>query len=337
MRTFQLVFLVLAAACTEPSRSARDGSVVVPDCATEPDAEACDPASGDSMMFSWANSVCGFLLGCCTKGDRTSTAALMVGGDQNLGFLLLREPALLEDRRACQRGVALTLFTRFAASYQSRDDGRQRFDRDAARECLAWYQRGAELCAPGLVLADESHQPAACKRLFVAQVPDQQPCTDDGDCVPPPDGGRAVCQSRSELRADGGLFYSLGGTCAPLPQFGQSCPLPDGDCGDEGFCAADKLCRARAHLDDVCLAAPCDSQTFCDVALALPVCALRRTNFGPCSSNAQCRTDARCHPELLVCLEVPDVNPVDVEFDFCLGSGGVALARELLLPDGGLP
>lgn len=336
MRATLLAAALAFVACTEPARSARDGSVAVPDCEEDPTAEACDRYSVQGVMFTWADTLCGFVHDCCVTNDRARTVALMVG-EQNLPLLLLQEPAMLEDRKACQRAFALSLFLQHQDAYAAHDDKRQGFDRQAARDCLAVYERGAAACAPGLVLLDEDHRPSACERLFTPRVPADGGCYADGDCRDAPDGGRSVCQSRSELLDDGGLYFTHAGRCAPLPDLDEWCPLPDGDCGDNRYCAADSRCRPRAALDEFCVSAPCDAQTFCDTsAQPLPKCVPRRLNFGPCTRDGECQEAAACHPELLVCFAVPELSPVDVRFGFCLGDGGVPVARTLV-GDAGIP
>lgn len=325
--------LLLLLACTEPSRSTRDGAVDVPDCVATPADEACDTASAQNVMFTWAKSVCGLLLDCCTKTDRAATASLLVGASQ-LPLLLTKEPAMLEEPRACQRAIALGLFLKYQQHYQSKDDGRQRFNRENARTCLDGFALGASHCAPGLVLVDDAHLSTACRHLFEPVVSSGSTCRANDDCLDAPDGGRSVCQPSSEQLADGGIFFSLNGVCHPLPSLGESCPLPDGECGAEAFCAADKTCHARGHIDDVCIAAPCDSENWCDTTKPLPACAPRRGNFGPCASDAECRPETQCHLPLGICLARVNPDPLDVKFDFCLGTDGVAVARTLV-PDGG--
>jgi hypothetical protein len=90
------------------------------------------------------------------------------------------------------------------------------------------------------------------------------------------------------------------------------------------------VCSSDLHIDEPCVAAPCDAQTFCDTSKPLPLCAPKRALFGPCVSNAECVSGARCDAQLFMCSPLVEPNPLDVEFDFCLGTTGVAVARPLV-------
>ncbi len=329
--------VLLASACVEPVRSPRDGGQTVPDCAAQPDAEACDSFSRTNVMFTWAQAVCGLLLDCCTKSDRTLVAEQLFGSD---GYVLLleREPDLLTDALACRRAVALSLFSRFSSEFQAFDEGRRGFDAENARACTSWFQQGASLCAPGLVLLDSAHEPVACQRLFPPKVAAGARCVTSGDCLRPGEAGVSTCQSNTVLRADGGVLAALDGTCRSLPALGEACPLPQSECGPANYCSPVQRCQRRPTLGEVCVGAPCEPSTYCDEAHLPAQCALKKGNYEPCSTSRECRAGASCDPTLSVCLDDLGPSPLDVEFTFCLGGSDNRVARRLpFVPqDGGL-
>lgn len=333
-----LLALLLTTACTEPTRVHRDGGEDVPDCTAQPTSDACDPASRDNVMFTWAKSVCSLLLQCCLEADRSVVVDQLLG-EETVTALMLKEPAFLEEPFACRRAVATVLLSRYQGAYQSLDDGRQRFDRDEARQCLSWFERGAAECAPGLVLLDPTHEPKACSRMFQPRVSTGDRCLTSADCVAPSDGGRSTCETHSATLSDGGLRWAVDGACRALPELGEPCPLPWSECGKGRFCAADQHCRARAAVDDLCLTELCEEAAFCDSAQSPPRCVLRRSSYAACRASSECRTGLECDPALGVCIDgLASVDPLDVEFTFCLGPGDHRVARQLegVPADGGL-
>ena len=105
MSRWLLIALLGASACTEPRRVPRDGGKEVPDCKTQPEDDACDNASRDNVMFTWAQSVCTLLLECCSTSDRTNVASQFFG-DDGVALLSIKEPAFLNDQLSCRRAVA---------------------------------------------------------------------------------------------------------------------------------------------------------------------------------------------------------------------------------------
>lgn len=335
---FSVLLLVLVAvACKEPAVVPRDGGEEVADCDRDPSADLCDEASKGNVMFTWARAMCGFMLGCCNDSERGRVAALALGEDV-LSFLQMKEPTMLDDAIACRRAIAFSLFARFQSNYEAVDHRRQRFNVEAARECLWWFQQGAAECAPGLVLLDQANEPKACKRLFAPNVAADAGCFEDGDCVAAPDGGPSVCETRTYLFDDGGIRFAVDGVCRPTPQLGETCALPDSSCGTGHYCAFDHVCRARAGVDQVCLGVPCQESAYCNTAKDTPTCSRRRTNFEPCQTAAECMDGFSCNETLRACLEEPKMSPLDIRFEFCLGQGENRVARELpFVPrDGGL-
>jgi hypothetical protein len=338
-RTFGwwLLLLGIAASCREPARNPRDGGEEPPICEADAGTPECDDASSDSVMFTWAKGVCDLLLDCCSTSERLRVAQQFLGAD-GLALLTLREPALLVDPIACRRGIAFSFFGRYANNYDALDAQRQRFDLTQARACVQWAQLGATHCAPGLVLRTEAQQPEACGKMFAPNVEADGGCYDDGDCLATPDGGRSICEGDTGLLDDGGVRVSVAGHCRPLPGVGEDCPLPGSVCGDGLYCSFDFRCHQRVGLGGVCVAAPCDESTFCDTARQPATCSRRRSYFEPCTSDAVCVKGATCDPTLQICIDPPKIDPLDLQFDFCLGTQGNAVARQLpFVPsDGGL-
>jgi len=329
--------VMLLIGCKEPPFEHRDGGVDVPDCELEPAASLCDEASQDNVLFSYAKSVCTLMLDCCTSSERGRVALQMLT-EQGLALALLKEPALLEDPRACRRAVTLSLFAKYQANIEGLDAHRQTFDLDQARTCLGWLKAGAEACAPGLILFDDAHQPESCGKMFSPSVSAVEQCFDDSDCVDAPDGGTSVCESRTAFFSDGGIRIAVDGRCRPMPSIGESCPLPQSRCEAGAFCAFSQTCQPKVQPGGICAAAPCDDVTYCETAQSPPRCVLRRSFYGPCASSNECFEGLACDLELHLCLPVLSVNPLDVQFDFCLGDQGHARARDLpFVPkDGGL-
>ncbi len=329
--------LVLSCACNEPLFAHRDGGQSVPDCKVEPSAPLCDEASKENVFFSYAERVCSLLLDCCTDAERTKVAQQALT-EQGFAIALLKEPALLEDPIACRRAVTLSLFGKHQQSLQALDDGRQRFDIERARTCLGWLEKGAQFCAPGLLLFDDQHQPESCAKLFGPAVEAEGQCFDDGDCVSAPDGGASVCESRTALLSDGGLRLAVDGRCRPVPKIGQSCPSRRSTCAPGAYCALDQQCRAKAAPGETCLGAPCNDLGYCDTPRGPATCMPRRSSYGPCLSSAECFVGLSCDVELHLCLPVLNASPLDAQFDLCLGGQSNSVARELpFVPkDGGL-
>lgn len=329
--------LPLASGCRETSPALRDGGRTVVDCAQDAGDEQCDEASRDNALFTWARSMCGFLFDCCHEAERWPIAERAMGA-QGLQLLLFEEPTLLEDPLACRRGVALSLFSRFGASLRADEDGRQRFDRAMARECLDWFAAGHGHCAPGLVLLSGDQEPKACRSLFAPRVEPGGECYAAEDCTEQSDGGALICASRTEVRSDGGVRYAVRGVCKARPARGEACAFGSTECSAADSCAPDGRCQARAAVGALCVGAPCTAAAYCDTAQALPRCVARRSAMSPCSSTEQCLDGLTCVTELHVCAAVPQPSPLDVEFDVCLGDAGTPVARTLpFVPrDGGL-
>ena len=336
-RLLALAAVMLLGACKEPPFDRRDGGVSVPDCEVEPTASLCDEASEENALFSYAASVCKLMLDCCSAPERSRVAVQMLT-EAGLTLALLKEPALLEDPRACRRAVTLSLFAKYQTNIEALDDDRQQFDIEQARTCLGWLKAGAEACAPGLILFDDAHQPKSCGKLFSPGRGEGEKCYDDADCVDARDGGSSVCESRTAFFSDGGIRIAVDGRCRPTPSIGQSCPLPQSTCEAGAYCAFNQTCQPKVQPGGVCAAAPCDALSFCSATQSPPRCQLRSSFYGPCASSAECFEGLECDPKLRMCLPVLSVNPLDVQFDFCLGDQGHSRARDLpFVPkDGGL-
>lgn len=336
MNRYGCVMLLLLG-CVEPVRVARDGGEDVPDCAAQPGTDACDDFSSDNVMFTWARSVCGFLLQCCASADREGLLAETLG-ETTLEALALKEPALLDEPLACRRAVAGALLTRFRDSYRALDDGRRRYDRASAVECLSWFDRGSSSCVPGFMTLG-THEPKACGRLFRPAVELDAGCRVDDDCRVADDGSKVTCASSSRSLDDGGFVWALDGTCQRVPGAGAFCPLPWSTCASGHFCSLSNRCELRSTLDEPCVATQCDETTYCEPALMPARCALRKTSGEPCRADIECRSALSCHPTLNVCLEsAASFHPLDVEFSFCLGPNDYRVARRLegVPADGGL-
>jgi hypothetical protein len=324
--------------CREPALAARDGGADVPECSDDAAAPLCDVYSQDNAMFTWAKATCGLLLDCCASKERSAVAELLLTRD-GLSLLLLREPAMLVDATACRRALTTSLFVRFRQNYEALEDGRQRFNIEAARECLSWFEAGAAQCAPGLVLLGADDEPRACGRMFAPDVAEGGECFGDADCVAAADGGRSVCESRTARLADGGLRFAVAGRCRPVPNLGETCPLPDSDCGGGRYCSViDGTCHLRAGAGALCVAQPCDEASYCDATAQLPTCVARGGLLAPCAAEAPCQSGLTCNASLAACLDETPACPLDISFELCLGEGGVSVARTLpFVPqDGGL-
>ncbi len=337
MRVTLIAVVLLAGACKEPLAPTRDGGRPVPDCTAEPTAALCDIASQDNVLFSYAKDVCSLLLDCCSQPERTRVAEALLT-PQGLALALIKEPSLFVDATACRRAVTLSLFGKYQRRLEALDDGRQHFDIEAARTCLSWLEAGADSCAPGLVLFDDAHQPRSCAHMFVPNVRADEKCFDDSDCADADDGGALLCEGRSALLSDGGVRLAVDGRCRPLPGLGEACGLPTSRCVAGAFCAFDQRCQLKAAPGEPCEATPCNDLGVCDATRSPAVCGLRRSYYGPCATSAECFSGLGCDPGLRVCLPQPDLNPLDVQFDYCLGDQRNGVARELpFVPkDGGL-
>lgn len=332
-----LLSLSMAMACVEPARVPRDGGEEVPDCASQPAADACDAYSRDNVFFTWSQAMCSFLLGCCATADREALLVEALGGEA-LEALRLREPALMSEPLACRRAIATALFSRFGEAVSALDEGRREYDREAALACVSWYQRGASECVPGFMSLG-AHEPAACAKMFGPAVSTGGACRSSGDCVTAPDGGASTCESASTTLTDGGFRWSLAGVCRALPGPGDACPLPWSECSRGHFCSLAGRCEPRVEVGAPCVAGLCVESAACELAMTPATCVLRKGSGEPCRSDRECRERTACHPALGVCLETAaSFEPLDVEFGFCLGQGAHRVARRLpgVPSDGGL-
>lgn len=327
--------LLALTACVDPPFPRPDGGRDFTRCDSGMNDPWCDPASSDRYVFSQAAQVCHFLQACCDENIRLEVVTMVVG-ETTLAGLLSNEPSLLTDSDACRRAIAQSMLFDRRDTLRGLDSGRRRFNRDAAASCLHWLERGAAECAPGLVLRSGDHVPASCNDVYQAAIEPGGTCLIDGDCTTLSDGGATTCVS-NQRQTDAGFVASVTGTCRSIPSMGEACSLPAGTCGAGLYCTRDAVCAARKEAGGTCAGAPCIEGTFCEPISSQ--CQPLRGELEPCTRDDMCSGKAKCSAKYFVCITLPDPDPLDVSFDYCLGSGGVAHARGLegVPSDGGLP
>jgi hypothetical protein len=187
----------------------------------------------------------------------------------------------------CLDGINIS----FCLSYQSaqcHDDveapaqeGRRRYDAQAAGECLDELHAIVEDCTIG----DDVEYPAACDAMLVGQVEAGGACVDGADCV-------------------AGL-ECLGDQCRQLPTEGAACD-PEYGCASDLYCGQDGLCHSPGGPGASCPegSMACADELYCDPRG--PVCAPLLAEGDSCGhATWACADELYCSPASQLCRSYP--------------------------------